>query len=654
MTRTYMTHENMTHKKKMIRARLALGALALTVVAACTSSGGSCAGCNTQTIPGGFPAAKTYENAMMTQVTESGLTFLEQNIGTLVAGFMPNGLSFAIPPAGCNDPKATMKMCCTTGATCNATAEITGAKLTPKAPNKLAAQIDAAAWTGSGTLTKKKIAKLPVSVTFLGLTVKCDMALDATKGKKKTLAITTTVTLSAAAAAPKKLSMAVSGTDFKDLEGADITISGSNAICGAFNTFLQTPGVFNQFMPLFKSSLIKPIEDELKKQLAAQQLGQEARVDLGAGMAAFSPSTTGLLDYFIWAGGYAEATEKPKPVGLSIGVLGGFKEGALSSCVPDCEAAGAACSPPAKETISRSTALESGKDPSGKAYHLGVGVHRYTLAKAGYAAYRSGALCLDVGTATSSMITSSVFEIFLPSMKNLTGGKNSPVSLGLRPQKPPTFTLGLGTYTTDSKGKPTIKEPLLTLTLPDLAIDFYVLVDLRYIRVFRVTGDLAVPLLLFPDGKGNLTPVIGDLSNAMTNLKSTSNELVAADADKIKTVIPTLIGLATSFMGDAIKPIAIPDLQGLKLELGPGAITSIDKDSAGKYTLLALFAKLAKASTTKPSPASPDPDPGLGQVETRAELLEVVLPRRGDRARGRGAVATVQLDARLPRGMQMT
>ena len=609
--------------RRGIRARLTLGALALTVVAACSSSGGSCAGCNTETIPGGFPAAKTFERAMMAQVSETGLTFLEQNIGALVAGFMPNGLSFDIPATGCNDPKATMQMCCGTGLTCKATAEITSAKLDPKKPNKLSATISAAAWTGTGTLSKKTISKLPVNVTFLGVSVKCDMVLDATKGANKSLGITTTVTFDVAKTAPKKTTLSVSGTDLKDLEAADITVSGANALCAGFNALLQTPGVLQQLMPLFKSSLITPIESELKKQLAAQALGQEGRLDLGAAMAAFSPSTTGKLDYLVWAGGYAEAQEKPK--GLSLGVLGGFEPATVSDCVPDCEATGATCAPPTVETIGRSTALESGKDAAGKAYHLGVGIHRYTLHRAGYALYRSGALCLELGTATSAMISSGTFALFLPSLKTLTEGKNVPVTLALRPQKPPTFTLGEGTYTTDSSGKPTIKDPLLTLTLPDLAIDFYVLGDERYIRVFRVTGDLAIPLLLFPDGKGKLQPVIGDLSTAFTKLKVTSNELISEDSTKISGLIPTLIGLATSFIGDAIKPIDIPAIQGLELQLGPGSITSIDKDSAGKYKLLALFAKLTKAKTTSlPLPATPAPGEPEVELQTLARVAQVL------------------------------
>ena len=629
--------------KRNIRARLILGALALTVVAACSSSGSGCAGCNTETIPGGFPAAKTFERAMMAQVSETGLTFLEQNIGSLVAGFMPNGLSFDIPATGCNDPSATMKMCCGTGLTCKATAEITSAKLDPKKPNKLSATINAAAWTGTGTVAKKTITKLPVTVSIAGLEVKCDMVLDATKGAKKSLGITTTVTFDVAKTAPNKTTLSVSGTDLKDLEAADITVSGTNALCAGFNALLQTPGVLKQLMPLFKSSLITPIEAELKKQLAAQSLGQEGRIDLGAAMAAFSPSTSGKLDYFVWAGGYAEAQETPE--GLSLGVLGGFEPAAVSTCVPDCEATGATCAPPTAETIGRSTALESGKDAAGKAYHLGVGIHRYTLARAGYALYRSGALCLEVGTATSSVISSGTFALFLPSLKTLTEGKNVPVTLALRPQKPPTFTLGAGTYTTDSSGKPKITDPLLTLTLPDLAIDFYAMADERFIRVFRVTGDMAIPLLLFPDGKGKLTPVIGDLSTAFSNLKVSANELLSEDSKKISDLIPTLIGLATSFIGDAIKPIDIPAIQGLDLQLGPGSITSIDKDSAGKYKLLALFAKLAKAKTTTttslPLPAGRSPEVELETLATVAGVMPGEL--RDNRIRPEGA-PTVLLD----------
>ena len=623
-----------------------LAATAVVVLSSACSSTSGCAGCNTSTIPGGFPAKKTFSNGVQLRVSQSGLTFLESNLQPLIAAAMPTGLSFAIPPTGCSGSGSSQfKICCKTAVKCNATAEITTGKITPAKPNKVKVNINAKFWTGSGKGSTKKVMKIPVGVSFLGVNLTCDMTFDTTgsKGKLPTATIAADMTMTVAKTDPKKMTLVAGSVDIKNLEAADLTISGSNVICTAFNTFLQTPGVFKTFEPMIKSSLLKPVQDTLNQEIKKLALGMEGRMDLSSQLASFSPSTTAVLDFFFWAGGYGDATESPT-AGLSIGALAGFEAGATTKCVPDCEKAGATCKKPTVPTIAKSATFQKNKDPKGNDFHLGIGVHRAAVEQGAYAFYKSGGLCLDVGSETISMVSSGTLAALLSSINVLTGGDNVPARIAIRPKAPPTVTVGKGTYTS-SGGTVTITDPLLTLTMKGLAVEFYIMADQRMVRIFTVSGDLAIPVLLYPDAKGKLQPVLGDLSKAFTNLKVTNNDLITEPAATITMLMPTLLGLATSQLAGALPSVDIPSFQGLKLVLGKDAITGVDKASSGTgYDFLAIFAKLAKGSTTTtPSPWLESRGSGPAGVMPRAWLNTLDVPSLDDVRSGRAAA-----EGRLP------
>ena len=68
--------------------------------------------------------------------------------------------------------------------------------------------------------------------------------------------------------------------------------------------------------------------------------------------------------------------------------------------------------------------------------------------------------------------------------------------------------MGEGTY--DPVTKKPIK-PLLLVTLPDLSIDFYAMIDDRQVRLFTLTADISLPLSLIFEGCDKVTPALGDL-----------------------------------------------------------------------------------------------------------------------------------------------
>src|SRR5204862_138753 len=105
---------------------------------------------------------------------------------------------------------------------------------------------------------------------------------------------------------------------------------------------------------------------------------------------------------------------------------------------------------------------------------------------------------------------------------DLVGGQSSPIILSLRPQQPPTFTLGAGSFNDDG----TINDPLLTLNMPALEIDFYAMVDQRFSRMFTVRTDVALGIGLQLNAQGQITPVIGDTTNAFTNVTVTNSDML--------------------------------------------------------------------------------------------------------------------------------
>ena len=583
---------------RAVLVRFLLGVLALVISTAC-GSGSGCSGCQMQKIPGGFPLNKKVDNAIQVRLAQGGINFVEQNFESLIKTLVPGGLSFAIPKS-CG---TSQRICCT-GPACNATialdktgCPLCGVTLEPTPKSSLKLKLKAKVKT-----TKLKI---EMKIWLLGW-MGCDMAFNSASNSPPHVGIDGVVDFVVQASQANKLAINMTSSTLSDFQVNDAKLSGG-ALCSV--------GDFLKNLPLIKDMVRKEIEKQLKGTLTSTlngmlkgfPMGQEGRVDMGAFMTSFSPRTTGKLDMFFWAGGHAKAENS----GMSVGVMGGFQPAAHNNCV-------LYRAPPAKTAIPWSKTFTGNARPDGKPFHVGIGVHRMALDAAAWSMYSSGAMCLDVGTDTVPQISSSMFALLLSSVNDLTGGQNVPMLLSIRPRYAPTITLGKGTYTIGSDKNPVITEPLLYLQSKDFGIDLFLLVEGRMVRLFTVVTDLKVPMLLYADAKGKLQPMLGDLKKALTNIRLENYDLIAEDPKKVTSLLPTLIALASGSVSSAIQPIDLPSVQGLKLILDGGSITSVDKNSAGGYDTLAIFAKLgvAKAGTTTPSPS----------VDTEADVEQVDVP----------------------------
>ena len=62
---------------------------------------------------------------------------------------------------------------------------------------------------------------------------------------------------------------------------------------------------------------------------------------------------------------------------------------------------------------------------------------------------------------------------------------------------------------------------LLTLALHELSLDFYAFVAERWMRLFTLTVDIDLPLGLDVTPDNRLVPIVGDLSGAIANIRTT-------------------------------------------------------------------------------------------------------------------------------------
>jgi hypothetical protein len=333
-------------------------------------------------------------------------------------------------------------------------------------------------------------------------------------------------------------------------------------------------------------------------QCVARPLGFEDVIDIGQLLSGTIPGLEAELAFQIKAHDYADVVED----GFSLGMkLGAYADKA--ACVPPAPV-------PTPLEVPRSVLLQGNLGPTGQPFHLGLGLSKAGLDEALWGVYNSGTLCLSAGSSLSDLLSTQTIGLLMPSLRDLTGPSVAPVYLQLVPSKPPTAIIGAGTIDPDS-GE--IIDPLLTLEVKDLSIDFYAFAHERYVRVMRITSDLRVPLGLNPTEEGLLI-VLGDLTQAFQNVRVSESELLKETPDSLAGLIPQLVGIALPLLGDSLfSPIEIPEFQGFTLDLENSVLQGIENNS-----MLGIFALLALAPDGQQAQAP--------RVETHVELLDLWPP----------------------------
>jgi hypothetical protein len=590
---------------------------ASAVAASC--SGNGCGGClATEPIPGGFPAAKRAPNAGQVRVSQTGLGAISADPAALIgalAGGMNGVVDFNVP-ASCG---GSTPICCPGGVAKNPCGPIE-IDLTLHPGDQPRLELHPKQGAGELDVTVRARVKtgmdIPVTVPVIG---DCGVHLDTAPGPKPDLQIDAPIQL---------VQDATSGTTRITVGTVALTnlTTDDVSLTGGFGCAIANLGL-SFFLDTLTSTLTSQIQSTIQDQTCKkcpsgqvaecgssfatactgnvcmegnqclQELGLDGRMRGSSLFGGFSPGTTGALDLYMVAGGYGTSNNN----GLALGLLGGMQPGG---------AARDTCGPPSNEpspvTIPQSAFFQGNTRPdTGAAFDVAIGLHKSQLDQFAFAGYNGGLLCLTLTHSTVAQLSTDTLSLLSRSLKNLVES-SSPMAVGLRPQSPPVIALGTNTFTDNGMGGKTLQDPLLDIKFTAMEIDFFAAVDDQYVRVFTVVSDVHLPVGLQVTAMGQITPVIGNPSDAFTNVSVKNSDAVTETPDELAGLFPSILGLVLPQLSGGLGSINLPSLGGLNIEVTD--ITAVDNKS-----FLAIFGNLAPATFARP-------------VKTTAEIASIVEP----------------------------
>ncbi|HVV84131.1 MAG TPA: hypothetical protein VHE35_13745 [Kofleriaceae bacterium] len=591
---------------------------ALLVFAVLSSVGCGGQGCSCLApIPGGFPAAQRTGNAGQIRLTQTGLASLTADPAALLSAVTGGGpLEFDVP-ASCGGNPA---VCCPGGNPVSPCGPIV-IDLTAHPGDMPRLELHPVEGASKLNVTVRARVKtrsdIPVNIPIVG---DCGIKFDTAPGPTPDIKIDVPLSFVQDGAASTTR-----------IEAGDAVISQLTAddvhLTGSFGCQLASLGL-GSFVSTLSSTFADAIKGAINDQLCKacpsgdvaecgpfasscdsnvcqesgkclQELGTSGRLTGDAAFGSLSPGTTGAIDVYEVAGGYATTNDN----GLALGLLGGM----LPAGAPR-DRCGPPATPPAPVQIPQSAYFQGNTRPdTGAPYGIGIGIHQNQLDRFAYSAYDGGLLCLTVGTRTVSLLTSDTFGLFLPSLTNLVDGTTAPMAIGIRPQSPPTIVLGKNTFVDDGMGGQTVGEPLLDLTFHGLELDFFAQVEDQYVRLFTLVADLHLPVGLQVDPTGAITPVLGDVMGAFSNLQVKNSRALTETPEELENIFPMLLDLALPQLAGGLGSFQVPSLGGLQISVSD--ITAVDNK-----TFMAIYGELRPAMM-KPAP-----------VETEATLVGLAAP----------------------------
>lgn len=655
--------------------RVVWGVILFGVLAACSGgSGGGCgSSCGMQPLPAGYPRDQAIENAATVRVTRSGLDFVSTNgpnLASKLIGTTGGILNFDLPESTSGD-----NVICVggpVGGNCRAEINVGAANIHVDAVTPHALRL-------RGTIPVK-LSTTPVKAKFVGVSVNVKVGYgdngkcvnNAPQTTPHALPLDITIPLVAETVKPRNgyltLDVDKAVFDLSGLSGDDVEICTD---CG-FATFI-CDGIVSLAKGLIVDQLRSGVESTLKGALAGftctkpsltatpacpdgskpdvkkekcvydldplkcvpTLFGTEGHLDLGSLLRSISPGTQGSMDFALAASGDMQPYPKlgpdnvgyagHTPNGMTLGMMGGALPSPVSNCVKPVQLAVPTGIPtPDELTQDKITPWGEATGP-----HVGIGISGRFLDFTFGNLYNSGFLCLGISTEQIPLIQSGLLSLFVPSLKAFTFNRDkAPVAITTRPGAPPKVSMGGGT---DPK-----KDPLLKVSLPKFAIDFYLWSYDRYIRMFTYTADLTIPLTLqtaktASNPNGGIVPALGDIGVANDALSN--YDQILDDPKKIADGLKGVVGgLAGQFVGAGVGPIDVSSLLGsfgIGLTIPDGGIRKLQKDQDEFLTIFANF----KTTTT-----------ALPELDTTASLVA----RKLDAASLEAGTQSLELDVRSP------
>ncbi len=611
-----------------------LGILGVLTVAACSGTS-SCSSCGMTPLPDGFPKSDRIENAASARITDSGFNFISTHIadlaGTLLGsqGSSQGGVvSFPIPESQTSGTGYDMTICQggpdTASGKCIAEIDIGHAQLavTSGSPHDILASGPVPIRLKNLPLNGTVLGFIPVNTTAAlsgGGNNDCDPSTMSFMNVNVTIDISIEVERDASHTSREGYSkLKVMGVNIDQNQlvsgmhfcGGGLTASALNALKGLLGPTLigGFTGQISQTVSdqlCLKSDATKtpPCPDGSTDSngtcmyadgsCVSMMLGMDGHMDLGAALSSFSPGTSGGLDILFAVGGAGARTDDPSqgwgdlnPIanGATLGMFGGALPKPVSNCVTPVPLDLPTGIPIPNELMGNTLPGWTGDGP-----HVGFALSERFLNHAMKAAYNSGVLCIGVSTEQVAQLSTGLFSLLVPSIKFLTYQKAAaPIALVVRPQQPPTITVGNGT---DMNA-----DPLLDVKLDKAMFDFYAWSTDRFIRIFTAQFDLRIPVNLEVTADGKLLPKLDKIyvENAVVTNSGLLKEQPTAIASALADVIQ---GMAGQFLG-TLSPIDVSSSlasMGLTLNLQQQGIRKLNK---GQDNFLGIFAAFGIASST--------------------------------------------------------
>ncbi len=605
--------------------------LGLTVFS-CSGGGGcsSCEGCGVQPIAGGYPIDDRIPHSAQVRLTSSGIGFIEDNIDGIIGTVLPDGLDFEIPSTSGSASGFDYDLCPSGG--CMAHIEIDSLDIQSTAPNRLSAHIRVIIDSRDAGGARDPIPirlDPPILPAFT-----CDVDLDTRNGSRDFVGLIANIDL-VADDRPARLG-------YTRVVISDAALASGE---GIENDDIEASGCFfDWLLNLLRGTLVGQLQDQISGLLdsaLAEQLctthgmygcpdgtfsvpdsspesvcrfgpsesaecvptllGMDGEGDLGGTLlGGFSPGTHAYAQFLLAAGGDGQAVNE----GMTIDFFGGFRgtdrtfntTPAHHSCVPTIP-------PPDRPEIPQLAAFRGNVIPgTSTETHVGFGIAEAYMDYAGYGMFDSGMLCLGAGTRLSQQLSTGLVSALIRSLNELTFPQgSSPLTIAIRPQTPPDFTIGAGTE----------GDPLLQIALNQLQMDFYVWSTERYVRFMTFQTDLTIGIDLSV-ADNQLVPEIKYVNS--TNSVVTNSELLSEQPTALASTLETVIGSFAGMLSSSISPFDLPDIMGFQLEVPAGGVTRVRE---GEHNFLGIFANLALASAPYTAP-----------VETTLTVSDLTLDRR--------------------------
>jgi len=584
-------------------------------------SGGGCSGCAggaLQPIPGGYPLTPDTRipRAAQIRLTESGLRRVQDVAPGLLAGFVGTGIS--LPRTSTSVAGVGQAIICPAdNCRINVALPNPALQLGFGAPNAITARVRIIV-----------DARIPIRACAGGCNSSCGgtfcatianptLVLNTRRGNHPHIGLSTNATIRrdthmarlnyhrADLVSPTGSGDVIQETPSEGIENADIECTDS-WVCGLVN-LLRGP-IIGQFRGQLASAL-GPIQEALAapsmpnppgcptgtmargetcvysdNQQVPTLLGTDGTGNMGALLASISPGLQAPVSYVLAAGDPMRDGQVING-GMSINMFGAMRSSRHNACVPRIAA-------PNVPAIPEWTALRGNSVPgTSTPIDFGLGISEEFLNSAAFNLWDAGILCIGVGTSLSQTLSAGTLAA-LPQINSLRTvlfpEATGPVAITLRPQQPPTVTIG--------RGSNVMSDPLMTIRLNRLALDFYAWTEERYVRFMTVTADVRVGVNLQVDRMG-LAPQLG--MPVIENVTATNSQLLSNNPMGIGTALQTILAPALGMLTGALPNIDLPSIPvpgandmpigEINIDVPPSGVQGVTE---GQSRFLGIFATL--------------------------------------------------------------